>query len=72
MSNKKKQYGAQFKAKVALEAIRGEKTVSELASQYEIHPTMIKDGNEKYWKKLVKSLRQKNKEKKSKKKPKPR
>ena len=41
MSNKKKQYGAQFKAKVALEAIRGEKTVSELASQYEIHPIMI-------------------------------
>ena len=41
MSNKKKQYGAQFKAKVALEAIRGEKTVSGLASQYEIHPTMI-------------------------------
>ena len=41
MSSKKKQYGAQFKAKVALEAIRGEKTVSELASQYEIHPTMI-------------------------------
>jgi transposase-like protein len=41
MSNKKKQYEAQFKAKVALEAIRGEKTVSELASQYEIHPTMI-------------------------------
>jgi transposase-like protein len=41
MSSKKKQYGAQFKAKVALEAIRGEKTVAELASQYEIHPTMI-------------------------------
>jgi len=35
-SNKKKQYSAQFKAKVALEAIRGEKTVSELASQYEM------------------------------------
>ena len=41
ISNKKKQYGTHFKAKVALEAIRGEKTVSELASQYEIHPTMI-------------------------------
>jgi transposase len=41
MSNKKKQYSSQFKAKVALEAIRGEKTVPELASQYEIHPTMI-------------------------------
>jgi transposase-like protein len=41
MSSKKKQYGAQFKAKVAIEAIRGEKTVAELASQYEIHPTII-------------------------------
>lgn len=41
MANKRKQYSAQFKAKVALAAIRGEKTVAELASQYEIHPTMI-------------------------------
>ncbi|MDV2993437.1 MAG: hypothetical protein N4J56_007448 [Chroococcidiopsis sp. SAG 2025] len=41
MSNKRKQYSPQFKAKVALEAIRGEKTVSELASQHEVHPTMI-------------------------------
>jgi transposase-like protein len=41
MSNKRKQYSPQFKAKVALEAVRGEKTVSELASQYEVHPTMI-------------------------------
>jgi transposase len=41
MSNKKKQYSPQFKDKVALEAVRGEKTVSELAAQYEIHPTVI-------------------------------
>jgi transposase-like protein len=41
MSKKRKQYSAQLKAKVALEAIRGEKTVVELAAQYEIHPTMI-------------------------------
>jgi transposase len=41
MSNKKKQYSPQFKAKVALEAVRGEKTVPELAAQYEIHPTVI-------------------------------
>jgi transposase-like protein len=41
MSRKRKQYSAQFKAKVAIEAIRGQKTTAELASQYEIHPTMI-------------------------------
>jgi transposase len=41
MSKKRKQYSPQLKAKVALEAIRGEKTVAELAGQYELHPTMI-------------------------------
>ncbi len=41
MGNKRKQYGSPFKAKVALEAIRGEKTIAELASQYELHPTVI-------------------------------
>jgi len=41
MSNKRKQYSPEFKAKVALEAVRGEKTTSELASQYQLHPTVI-------------------------------
>lgn len=41
MSSKRKQYSPQFKAKIALEAIREGKTVPELASQYGIHPTMI-------------------------------
>jgi transposase len=41
MANKRKQYNAQFKAKVALEAIRGEKTVPQLASHYQLHPTVI-------------------------------
>jgi transposase len=38
---KRKQYSAAFKAKVVLETLKEEKTVAELASQYEIHPTMI-------------------------------
>ena len=41
MAKKRKQYSAKFKAKVAIEAIQGIKTVPELANQYEIHPTMI-------------------------------
>lgn len=32
---------AEFKAKVALEAIRGERTISELAMKYQLHPNQI-------------------------------
>ena len=38
---KRKRYSAEFKAKVALEAIKGEATLSELASRFGIHTTMI-------------------------------
>lgn len=39
--NKRKQYSPQFKAKVALEAARADKTVAQLSSQYDLHPTVI-------------------------------
>jgi transposase len=49
MSNKRKQYSPQFKAKAALEAVRGEKTISELASQYEVYPTVINNWKRQLW-----------------------
>jgi transposase len=42
MSNtRRRRFSAEFKAKVALEAIRGDQSISELASRYELHPNMI-------------------------------
>ena len=37
----RKRYTAQFKAQVALEAVKGVRSLSELASQYEVHPNQI-------------------------------
>jgi len=38
----RKKYPPAFKAKVALETIRGEKTSAELASEYKVHPQQIR------------------------------
>jgi transposase len=35
-------HGAAFKAKVALEAVRGEKTLNELAQHFDLHANQIK------------------------------
>ena len=39
--NKRKLYRAEFKAKVALDALKEQKTLSELANQYQIHSVQI-------------------------------
>ena len=41
MGKKRIRHSAEFKAKAALEALKGLKTVNELAGQYQVHPTQI-------------------------------
>lgn len=37
----RKSYSAAFKAKVALEAVKGDRSLTELSSRYEVHPNQI-------------------------------
>ena len=48
MTMQRRQHSAEFKAKVALEAGRGERTVNELAAEYGVHPVQITQ-----WKKVA-------------------
>ena len=41
MAGKRKSHSAAFKAQVALAALKGDKTINELASQHGVHPTLI-------------------------------
>ena len=41
MTKKRKQYSAQFKFKVALEAAKGLKPINQLASEHEVHPNQV-------------------------------
>lgn len=45
---KRKHFTTKFKAKVALEAIKGQRTVNEIASTYSVHPTQVNS-----WKKQL-------------------
>ncbi len=38
----RKTYDAAFKAKVALEAVKGEKTITQIASEFGVHPNQIR------------------------------
>ena len=41
MAKKRRQHSKEFKFKIALEAVKGVKTISQLAAQYNVHPTQI-------------------------------
>ena len=44
---KRKQHTAAFKAQVALAALKGDRTVNEVAAQFGVHPTLIHDWKKK-------------------------
>lgn len=37
----RKKYSPSFKAKVALEAVKGQETIAQIAARYEIHPNLV-------------------------------
>jgi len=41
MTRKRRAFGTAFKAKVALAAVRGDKTTAQLASQFEVHTSQV-------------------------------
>ena len=41
LSKQRRNHSPSFKAKVALEAVKGEETVAQLAARYEVHPGQI-------------------------------
>jgi transposase/putative transposase len=48
MKGKRKRHDPEFKARVALEAIKGIKTIQEIAKEFDVHPTQVSD-----WKKTM-------------------
>ena len=49
MTRKRKTHSAQFKSKVALEAVRERQTVNELAHKFSVHPSQATPGRSSCW-----------------------
>lgn len=48
MKKKRRRHDPEFKARVALEALKGDRTIQDIAGEYEIHPVQVSE-----WKKLM-------------------
>jgi len=45
MKAKRRRHDATFKSRVALEAVKGIKTIQQIAKEYEVHPGQVADWN---------------------------
>jgi transposase len=65
MGSIRKNYSASFKAKVAIEAVRKEKTISQLSSEYGVHSNQINQWRKRLLEEVpdIFSQKRKNKEK---------
>jgi len=64
MSNIKKRHSAAMKAKIAIEAVKEDKTLSELASIYEVHPNQISRWKKQFLKEIPNIFSDKRKKEK--------
>ncbi|PHR27386.1 MAG: hypothetical protein COA36_09160 [Desulfotalea sp.] len=64
MKRQRRKHSSEFKAKVALEAFRGLKTVSEIAAEYEVHPVMVSNWKKEMLTSLPDVFEKKNPKKK--------
>ena len=48
MKAKRRRHSSEFKAKVGMEALKGVKTIQQLAKEFEVHPVQVSD-----WKKVI-------------------
>ena len=53
----RRRFAGEFKAKVALEALQGQRTIAELATRHELHPNLITQWRRQAIEKLGEGLR---------------
>lgn len=56
VNGQEQEYSPKFKAEVVLEAIKSDKIISQIASDYEIHPQQVKTWKEKFLENRILSL----------------
>lgn len=60
MNKHRRKHTAEFKAQVALEAIKGLHTINEIAAQYEVHPVQVASWKKELLERLPELFERKN------------